>query len=154
MQQLMDIPGSRKGRCSAAATAEPAPLKAELKLLPQQSPCYGKPETFAVLLRAQQFLKALETPQSDCLQSETWKTLLDHDALLCSIMQWSLDTTVDACLKGILFPRDKNLFVKVENFLNGMDHSRRIGISDAEISPPFMSQEKSLDRQQSSQQKL
>jgi hypothetical protein len=98
--------------------------------------------------------KQSSLPQSDCLQSETWKTLLDHDALLCSIMQWSLDTTVDACLKGILFPRDKNLFVKVENFLNGMDHSRRIGISDAEISPPFMSQEKSLDRQQSSQQKL
>lgn len=138
------LSGSRKGWCSAAATAEPAPLKAELKLLPQQAPCYGKPETFAVLLRAQQFLKALETPQSDCLRSETWKTLLDHDALLCSIMQWSLDTTVDACLKGILFPRDKNLFVKVENFLNGMDHSRRIGIGDAEISPPFMSQKNRL----------
>jgi hypothetical protein len=27
-------------------------LKAELKLLPQQAPCYGKPETFAVLLCA------------------------------------------------------------------------------------------------------
>jgi hypothetical protein len=24
------------------------------------------------------------------------ETLLNHDALLCSIMQWSLDTTVDA----------------------------------------------------------
>lgn len=107
MQQSMDIPGSRKGWCSAAATAEPAPLKAELKLLPQQAPCYGKPETFAVLLRAQQLLKALETPQSDCLQSETLETLLNHDALLCSIMQRSLDTTVDACLKGILFPPDK-----------------------------------------------
>jgi hypothetical protein len=35
-----------------------------------------------------------------------------------------------------------------------MDHSRRIGIGDPEISPPFTSQEKSLDRQQSSQQKL
>jgi hypothetical protein len=69
-------------------------------------------------------------------------------------MQWSLDNTVDACLKGILFPRDKNLFVKVEKFLNGMDHSRRIGIGDAEISPPFMSQENFLDRQQPSQQKL
>jgi len=62
MQQLMYIPGSRKRCCSAAATAESAPLKAELKLLPQQAPCHGKPETFAVLLRAQQFLKALETP--------------------------------------------------------------------------------------------
>ncbi len=88
--------------------------------------------------------KQSSLPQSDCLRSETWKTLLDHDALLCSIMQWSLDTTVDACLKGILFPRDKNLFVKVENFLNGMDHSRRIGIGDAEISPPFMSQKNRL----------
>ncbi len=92
------------------------------------------------------------SPQSDCLQSKTWKTLLDHDALLCSIMQWGLDTTVDACLEGILFPPD--LFVKVEKILNGMDHSRRIGIGDAEISPSFMSQEKSLDRQQSSQRKL
>jgi hypothetical protein len=59
MQQLMYLPGSRKWWCSAAAAAS---LKRQLKLLPHQAPCHGKPEIFAVMLRAQQFLKTLEMP--------------------------------------------------------------------------------------------
>ncbi len=82
MQQLMDIPGSRKGWCSAAAAAKPAPLKAELKLLPQQVN-QKHSLSCSVHNNSWKLLKLLETNKRESLLHFGAKAFCRRRVLLC-----------------------------------------------------------------------